>query len=144
MTRNELINDAGKLADALIKSSETPVQPALVGEIERFCNDLCNAPSARNRKLCAVVYTLRAGRRKLAGLKKRARQHFADSELLDVLKRSVLAIEQSRLISCKLDTENGYTHKPGKFYPANQAICAATQDALDLARAAIAKAERKE
>ena len=72
--RNEIIEEI----DQLLRRLHT-VSPnydflerdkwALVGECERFGNDLCNAATNHNRQLGAIVYTVRDAQKKLRDLK---------------------------------------------------------------------------
>lgn len=81
MRRTELIAAADKLRGSLL-AAEPKInfyereKWALVGECERFGNDLCNAPTAHNRRLGAIVYTIREGIDKLASLQRRAGQFY--------------------------------------------------------------------
>ena len=81
MRRNDLIAAAERLGGSLL-ATEPKInfyereKWALVGECERFGNDLCNAATGYNRRVGAVVYTVREGLDKLASLQRRAGQFY--------------------------------------------------------------------
>ena len=80
MSRNELIEEAGRLGD--VARALVNVQPdwrgwlisqlsACHGELNHFANDLCNAPTLHNREIGAVAYTVRSAHRRLIELRTR-------------------------------------------------------------------------
>lgn len=81
MKRNDLMAATDRLRHSLLAGDPElgfleREKWALVGECERFGNDLCNAATARNRRLGAVVYTAREGIDKLAMLQRRAGAYY--------------------------------------------------------------------
>ena len=69
MTRNEIIKVTGDMIDRM--RPITSEDYAHLGELERFANDLCNAPTRHNRERRAITYTVRMAERKLRELQRR-------------------------------------------------------------------------
>lgn len=67
-TRNEIIKIAGSLADLARGRAVSSDNWAMVGDLERFSNDLCNAPTRHNVERGAVTYTVKMAVKKLAEL----------------------------------------------------------------------------
>jgi hypothetical protein len=65
MRRNELITLVGKRIDTLITTPENiSNRQEKINALVLFSNDLCTAPTDRNRKLGAVCYTMKEAVRK--------------------------------------------------------------------------------
>ena len=71
MTRNKIIKAAADLADVASRCAITSDDWTLVGELEGFANDLCNAPTRHNVERGAVTYTVRMAVKKLAELRRK-------------------------------------------------------------------------
>jgi len=69
MTRNEIIKITGDLIDRI--RPITVDDYAHLGELERFANDLCNAPTKHNRERRAITYTVRMATKKLSELRRK-------------------------------------------------------------------------
>ena len=70
-TQNEIIKVAGSLADLARSRAMSSDNWATVGELERFSNDLCNAPTRHNVERGAVTYTVKMAVKKLAELRRK-------------------------------------------------------------------------
>jgi hypothetical protein len=71
MTRNQIIREVGRLLDhARDAACRNPAAHAKVLLFQEFCNDLCNAPTARNRRLGSRTYTLKEAARTLVAFAK--------------------------------------------------------------------------
>ena len=80
MTRNDIIKHVGELIDDnKCVTLRTPEIESQLGTLYLFSNDLCNAPTARNRRLGARTYTLKQAERRLRELTpKWPPKHFED------------------------------------------------------------------
>ena len=74
MTRNEIMKALAPLKRLAIdraNKNDTSDDWALVGEIERFDNDLCNVPCKHNTERRAITYTIKMAVKKLAELRRK-------------------------------------------------------------------------
>lgn len=69
MNRNAIMRAVSNTRDSILPVAVTVNQNALIGELERFGNDLCHVPCEHNRDRKGVrVYTLKQARIEYAKL----------------------------------------------------------------------------
>jgi len=73
MTRNRISQEVSSLiavAEQRASALNNPEAWALVGSLERFSCDLCNAPSSHNDKMGVTSYTIKTAQKALQDFKK--------------------------------------------------------------------------